>query len=99
MARFRQFGPKKRFSTQTVQFYFSFSDTGWHAVRMTTYRSNARTLSDSIYFYVKSPLRQAALSCFFGDSIVLRTPPVKDRDVNYFWELHQRPVFVAVMQR
>jgi len=78
---------KNDFPREPFQFYFSFSDTGWHAVRMTTYRSNARTLSDSIYFYVKSPLRQAALSCFFGDSIVLRTPPVKDRDVNYFWEL------------
>ena len=78
---------KSDFPREPFQFYFSFSDTGWHAVRMTTYRSNGRTLADSIYFYVKSPLRQAALSCFFGDSIVLRTPPVRDRDVNYFWEL------------
>jgi hypothetical protein len=74
------------FLREPFQFCFSFSDTGWHSVRMTTYRSNTGTLADSMFFYVKSPLRQAALSCFFGDSIVLRTPPVKDRDVNYFWE-------------
>jgi hypothetical protein len=74
------------FLREPFQFCFSFSDTGWHSVRMTTYRSNTGTLADSMFFYVKSPLRQAALSCFFGDSIVLRTPSVKDRDVNYFWE-------------
>ena len=75
------------FSQEPFQFYFSFADTGRHAVRLTTYRSNAGTLVDTISLYVTSPLRQAPLSCFFGDSIVLRTPPVKDRDVNYFWSL------------
>jgi hypothetical protein len=89
---------KTDFLHEPFQFYFSFSDTGRHSVRMTTYRSNARTLADSITFYVKSPLRQAALSCFFGDSIVLRTPPVKDRDVNYFWSLSPGTMYVAVMQ-
>jgi hypothetical protein len=75
------------FSQEPFLFCFSFADTGRHAVRMTTYRSNAGTLTDSISFYVKSPLHQEALSCYFGDSIVLRSPPVKDRDVNYFWAL------------
>jgi hypothetical protein len=83
------------FLHEPFQFCFSFSDTGRHVVRMTTCRSDARTLADSISFFVKSPLHQAALSCFFGDSIVLRTPPVKDRDVNYFWSLSPGTMYVS----
>ena len=84
------------FSQEPFQFCFSFCDTGRHSVRMTTYRSNAETVVDSISFYVKSPLRQEALSCYFGDSIMLRTPPVKDRDVNYFWELSPGARFASI---
>jgi hypothetical protein len=76
---------KSDFSRESFDLCFSFYDTGRHVITMTIYRKNALPRVDSIACYVKSVLSQDPISCFFGDSIALRTPPVPDKDVNYFW--------------
>ena len=76
---------RDEFGKEPFVFLFSFCDTGRHAIRLTTVKTNNQRDTAVIAFYVRSPLHQDALACGFGDSLMLRTPPVRDRDVNYFW--------------
>jgi hypothetical protein len=73
------------FAQGPINLYISFYDTGRHVITTTTYRTNGAIRLDSLPCYVTSALRQDSIACFYGDSIVLRTPPVPDKDVNYFW--------------
>jgi hypothetical protein len=73
------------FAQGPINLYISFYDTGRQVITTTTYRTNGAIRLDSVSCYVTSELRQDSLSCIYGDSIVLRTPPVRDKDVNYFW--------------
>ena len=76
---------KSDFAHEPLNLYLSFYDTGRHVITMATYRKNGAPRVDSIACYVISALHQDSISCIYGDSIVLRTPPVRDKDVNYFW--------------
>lgn len=69
------------------RFEVSFYDTGLQAVTITTYRSNGEVIPQDFTFKVYHPLRQEDKNGYFGESIVLETPPVPDEDlgVMYHW--------------
>jgi hypothetical protein len=73
------------FGADPVTFLFSFFDTGGHVIRVTAFKTNGQKDSTAISFYVRSPLFQNNLTGGYGDSFRLRTPPVPDKDVMYFW--------------
>jgi hypothetical protein len=67
-------------------FRVSFFDTGMQTVSVTTWRSAGESVTENISTRVKFPLDQADVTGFFGDSLRLCTPPVRDKDVFYQWE-------------
>ncbi|HEX7510484.1 MAG TPA: hypothetical protein VF335_04235, partial [Chitinivibrionales bacterium] len=73
------------FNNAPFMFCFSFCDTGRHRISITAYKTNKLIDSTSLTLYVASPLHQKAISCGYGDSLRLQTPPVRDRDVYYYW--------------
>jgi len=73
------------FSSEPFLFCFSFPDTGLHAIITTVHRTNGDSSADTMEFFVRSPLRQDPVTGWFGDPVLLRTNPVGDRDVDYFW--------------
>jgi Concanavalin A-like lectin/glucanases superfamily/Domain of unknown function (DUF2341) len=71
----------------TFSFDVSFFDTGVQTVSVTTWRrSIGESVTQDLPVRVTSPLRQADVTSFFGDSTLLCTPPVSDRDVLYEWD-------------
>ena len=66
-------------------FCFSYCDTGVHHIAITAFKTNNRADSAVISFYVASPLSQVPLTCGYGDSVLLKTAPVCDKDAYYFW--------------
>jgi hypothetical protein len=70
-------------------FSFSFYDTGWHDIILTTCRLNGDSSSEKIQLYATSPLKQNTLEINAGDTVTLSTSPV-DENVNifYVWDLH-----------
>lgn len=67
------------------RFLVSFYDTGWVEISLKTRRSSGEEVVEKFEVYTRSPLNQRAVSGSMGDSIVLGTPSVKDRDVLYHW--------------
>ncbi len=67
-------------------FSVSFFDTGVQSVYVTTWRSNGESAAEKVSARVTFPLRQRDVSGFFGDSIALSTPAVRDNDVFYQWD-------------
>ncbi len=76
---------KANFRDEPFSFLFSFPDTGKKSITLSAFSSNGAVDTSSLSVYVRSPLRQADIQSRFGDSVKLLTPPVADRDVNYFW--------------
>ena len=74
-----------KFGDEPFLFTFSFYDTGWHYITLSTIY-NDNTKKDKKYsLYVKSPLSQKRVEMQVGDSVLLETDPVKDNDVFYVW--------------
>ena len=75
----------KDFFREPFAFLFSFYDTGQKNITVSVFKSSGKRDSTSFTFYVKSPLHESDVMIGFGDSLKLQTPPVSDKDVNYFW--------------
>lgn len=69
-------------------FPFSFYDTGWQKIKLISYKNNGDTVGDSCILRAVSPLKQNPISGVVGDSILLNTLPVKDKQVLYIWDFH-----------
>lgn len=69
-------------------FPFSFYDTGWQKIKITSYRNNGDSIADSCILRAVSPLKQNPISGVVGDSILLNTLPIKDKQVLYIWDFH-----------
>lgn len=69
-------------------FPFSFYDTGYQKIKVISYRSNGDTVADSCILHAVSPLKQSPISGVVGDSIMLNTLPIKDKQVLYIWDFH-----------
>ncbi len=76
---------KKDFGAEPFTFLFSLYDTGQNVVRICAFKSNGLHDTTLFAFSVRSPLHQTAVVARFGDYVLLSTPAVKDRDVNYYW--------------
>jgi hypothetical protein len=69
----------------------SFWDTGWHEIRLISFRSGdvqnsvSKVIEDR-RIYAVSPLSPGFVSGSMGDSILLQTDSVGDRDVLYHWD-------------
>lgn len=72
-------------SQYIYSFPFSFYDTGWQKIKLVSYRSNSDSVVDSCVLYAVSPLKQNAVSGMVGDSLILKTLPVNDKQVLYVW--------------
>lgn len=70
---------------QTI-FTFSFFDTGWQNIKLTSFQSTGDSVVENFKIYSKSPLKQNPLVFDSGDTVVLSTPPVSE-NVIYIWEL------------
>ncbi len=75
----------QEFSQEPFSFFVSFYDTGWQSVVTTVYKTNGSAVAESLHVYLVSPLHQDSVVAFERDSVTLRSPPVKDRDITYFW--------------
>ena len=64
-------------------FPFSFYDTGWQKIKLISYRNNGDSVADSCFLRAVSPLKQYPISGKVGDSILLSTMPIKDKQVLY----------------
>ncbi len=65
---------------------FSFYDTGWASIGITTYRSNNTSVSlPLVKVFAYSPLKQKDVDTVFGTPYLLKTLPVGDDDVLYVW--------------
>lgn len=87
----RPWGPDTTFpfatpQPSTLQLMVSFYDTGWHAIRLRTYRDDGETVTATYGVRAVSPLRQKTLRCRAGDTLRLATPPV-EAPVRYVWVL------------
>ena len=67
------------------RFRISFWDTGWHQIRVITTRNSGDQIFEHMKLYAQSPLNQKSITGVMGDSILLQTEPVRDRDVLYHW--------------
>lgn len=77
---------KKRWpKDRGYRFAVSFYDTGWQQMRCITKRENGDEVTDERFLYVRSPLKQPAISGASGDEICLDAEPVRDQDVIYHW--------------
>ena len=85
----------KAFADEPFQFLVSFYDTGWQSIRVTSYRTNTAHSEETLSVYLKSPLSQAPVAAVALDSVVLRTPRVRDRDVTYFWSFGPGVRFIS----
>ncbi len=63
----------------------SFYRTGWNKIEITTTFKNDETKTETDSLYARSPLSQQSITAMPGDSIHLKTEPVKDDDVYYVW--------------
>ncbi len=63
----------------------SFYDTGLHRIEITSFAQNGDSQSHSLTVYAQQPLHQQPIVALIGDSATLRTTPVHDRDVTYYW--------------
>ncbi|MDO5577165.1 MAG: hypothetical protein Q4F84_08800, partial [Fibrobacter sp.] len=71
-----------------LSFAFSFYDTGWHDITLTTnFNDSTPSKTQTFSLFAKSPLSQKRINAINGDSVLLETAPVKDKDVQYVWEL------------
>jgi hypothetical protein len=76
-----------QFPQEPFTFLVSYYDTGWQSLVTTVTTTNGRSVSDTMRVFLKSPLHQDSISAFAHDTITLRTPRVRDRDVTYYWTL------------
>jgi Concanavalin A-like lectin/glucanases superfamily/Domain of unknown function (DUF2341) len=82
----RRPSPGEMLAAEPFVFSISFCDTGMETVSVHTHRLDGGTVSENLVLRSTLPLRQADVTGFFGDTLVLSTPPVSDRDVIYQWE-------------
>ena len=75
------------FNKNKNRFLFSFYDTGWHDINLTSFFSNGDSTSDNIRIFAKSPLKQDTLKINAGYPALLNTSPVNE-EVFYVWDLH-----------
>ncbi len=74
------------FTSDNIDFLFSFADTGKHTVSAVAYRSDKSTsAAGPLSFVVKSPLKQDSIFSVFGGPVSLATDSVDDNDVLYWW--------------
>jgi Putative Ig domain len=85
------------FANEPFTFLVSFHDTGMQSIIMTTFRKNSKHCEESLTVYCASPLYQAPISAIALDSVVLRTPCVRDRDVTYCWSFGAGTSFISPM--
>jgi hypothetical protein len=83
------------FGNEPFSFLVSFFDTGWQSIVLTSFRKNNTRYEETISVYLKSPLDQEPISVNALDSVILRTPRVKDRDVTYFWSFGAGVRFIS----
>lgn len=84
-----------QFPQEPFTFCFSYYDTGWRTVVTTVYTTNSRVVTDSMHVYLRSVLHQDSVFVFAHDSVRLRTGPVRDRDVAYYWSFGPGVSFVS----
>ena len=85
----------RTFANEPFTFLVSFYDTGRQSIFMTTYRKDNKQSEESLTVYCTSPLVQAPIAAIALDSVILRTPRVKDRDVTYFWSFGAGTRFIS----
>jgi hypothetical protein len=73
------------FASEPFTFYPSFYDTGWQTVVFTAHGEGKVLATSTLSLYVRSPLAQDTVRGFYGDTLRLSTPPVRDRGVRYVW--------------
>lgn len=72
----------------SLSFAFSFYDTGWHDITLTTnFNGSTPSKKQTFSLYVKSPLFQQDINAKNRDSVLLETEAVRDSDVYYVWKL------------
>jgi hypothetical protein len=64
----------------------SFYRTGWNKIEITTTYKNDQTTIEVDSLYARSPLAQQQITAMVGDSIHLKTEPVKDNSILYVWD-------------
>ncbi len=74
-------------------FDISYSDTGTHEIVMTLHLEEGSQVTESLVVYARNPLQQNAVHIVLGDSTTLRTPPVGDNDVNYYWSFGASSIY------
>jgi hypothetical protein len=79
---------EEEFSADPINIPISFYRTGWNKIVITTVYKNDETKIEVDSLYARSPLEQLPITALVGDSIHLKTLPVKDADVNYVWDFH-----------
>jgi len=85
------------FEEAPIPFLISWYDTGMHSIVFTVHKKNNSLYEETLSVYAKSPLHQNIISLVARDSIVLKTPKVKDNDVMYYWSFgNQLPIVSPV---
>jgi len=76
------------FDNNHIRFNFSFYDTGWHEIILSSHKVNGDSAAiQNFRIYASSPLKQNTLEIKAGDTVTLSTPKVSD-DVFYVWDMH-----------
>ncbi len=87
------------YSEETIVFTFSFDDTGDADIRIISHRVNATAHSSAFRLHVRSPLRQQAITGYFGKELALETEPVGDLDVLYHWHFGKDVTIVSPLPK
>jgi len=78
--------PDEMLDAQAFTFSISFYDTGMETVSVRTHRVSGGMVAENLVIRTTLPLRQSDVSGFYGDTILLSTPRVNDRNVFYQWD-------------
>jgi len=74
-----------QYENEPFIFNFSFYDTGFNDILITTHLKNGTVKLDTLSIYTWSPLLQDSVVGSFSDSFTLQTPGVADPAARYYW--------------
>lgn len=80
-------------STSEFSFAISYRDTGYQQIAVTLFRNDGIMVTETLGVHTQTPLNQPDVNSITGDTVTLKTPPVGDNDVNYFWSFGSGSIY------
>lgn len=80
--------PLDSYNGDLIQLPFSFYDTGWQEIEVSSQLHSGKLITEKYSLYAKSPLYQKTVRGKVGDDLNLKTGPVDVKGILYVWDFH-----------